>query len=198
MTTMYTRLMPESEGGKCKRLTISGQTFMAGRWYRMNDRSLQMVRPLMQARGIPYFQVLTEKEWRETTRKELAAAMAGQLGGDAIAALQGLVGGPQVSSSPKTGPTKSSFEGLEADELGAGEGISKATSDVGVDDGDEDLDADVADGPDPDADTGPDIDGLRTKKDAVALGEDYGIELDPDAKLSEMKDRLTAEIYGDE
>ena len=45
---------------------------------------------------------------------------------------------------------------------------------------------------------GPDIDSFRTKKAALACAEDYGVDLDPEAKLSEMKAQLEAAIYGDD
>jgi len=48
-----------------------------------------------------------------------------------------------------------------------------------------------------DGEDGPDIEGLRTKKAAMAVADDYGVDLDPDARLSEMKTRLDAVIYGD-
>lgn len=43
----------------------------------------------------------------------------------------------------------------------------------------------------------PDVDGLRTKAEALALAEEYGVELDPDMLLRDMKAALEAAIYGE-
>ncbi len=45
---------------------------------------------------------------------------------------------------------------------------------------------------------GPDIEGIRTKKKAFEVANDYDVELDAESLLSEMKATLEREIYGGE
>ena len=76
----HIRLTPydESKGAKCRRLTVAGQQFREGEWYDMEPEHSELLRPLKQKTGCPYFQIVeNEEEWREIVREELAAAMAG-------------------------------------------------------------------------------------------------------------------------
>jgi hypothetical protein len=44
---------------------------------------------------------------------------------------------------------------------------------------------------------GPDIDGLKSKADALALAKAHGVEITESMKLAEMKAALNKAIYGD-
>lgn len=41
----------------------------------------------------------------------------------------------------------------------------------------------------------PDVDGLRTKAAAMEMAEQYGVELDSDMRLSDMKAKLEDELF---
>lgn len=49
--------------------------------------------------------------------------------------------------------------------------------------------------PEEEPEEGPDIDGLRTKAEALKIAADYGVALTEDMKLSEMKAQLNAALY---
>lgn len=49
----------------------------------------------------------------------------------------------------------------------------------------------------PEEEAAPDVEGLRTKAEALALAEEYGVELDPDMLLRDMKEALAAALYGE-
>lgn len=43
---------------------------------------------------------------------------------------------------------------------------------------------------------GPDISAIKTKADALAIAKEYGVDLDEDMLLREMKEKLELELYG--
>jgi hypothetical protein len=113
----HIRLTPydESKGALCRRLTVAGQQFREGEWYDMEPQHSELLRPLKQQTGCPYFQIVeTEDEWREIVRQELAAAMAGP---EAAAMARFF-----SQAAPKSGPRPkaagevlpSAFDGIKA------------------------------------------------------------------------------------
>jgi len=95
----YIRIAPYNAkvGALCRRLTVGGMLFEEDRWYELPPVVAGKLRKLVQDSGAPYFQIVeTESEWREITRRELAAAMVGPAG----AALADLFQPQQIAPSP--------------------------------------------------------------------------------------------------
>lgn len=211
--------MPKKLGGKVQRFTVGGSTFHADRWYKLPPQSVQLLEPIPQSRftATKMFQVVSEAEYVEITRRELANAMLGSAGADALAVLHGLQGAPALGKSAKSKTKPSDFAKLKVEEVDQTHGLRAAvTKDAADPDEDDDLDLDDEDEDDtgptkPDADPKetavvdptkagqPDIEGLRTKAQAAELAATYGLDFDSkEMTLTEMKKRLTAEIFGTE
>jgi hypothetical protein len=108
---LYVRVAPydKKTGALAKRVVIGGKLFQSGNWYVIPQAQVEALLALRQSSGAPYFQACTQRQFEETARRELAAAMAAA--GVSGMAMQGLTL-PQPKAAPKNGPRKSAFEGL--------------------------------------------------------------------------------------
>lgn len=203
--------MPKKLGGKVQRFTVGGTTFHADRWYKLPIQSVKLLEPIPQSRftATKMFQVVSEAEYVEITRRELANAMLGSSGADALAVLNGLQGAPALGKSSKSKTKPSDFAKLKVEEVDQTHGLRAAVN-KDAEDEDDDLDLDDEDGEeetkessesepkvDPAKAGQPDIEGIRTKAQAAELAAAYGLTLDAkEMTLTDMKKALTAEIYG--
>jgi len=204
MSKQYVRLMPYDQrtGALCRRFMVGGCLFKEGQWYELESAWAAKLAPLRQATNAPVFQIMSAEEYGSTVRAELAAAY---MRGGVSLAMAGALAPPTAGAPPKKGARKSAFDGMRADEaslVGATSGVittrdlpSADTEPPAAPDDDAD---DAAD--DDDADDGEevDLDTIRSKKAALALAEKFGVRLDGDSKLSEMKDVLARELFEDE
>jgi len=112
-TVRYVRVKPYNlrQGALANRVTVGGKMFEAGNWYRVAEDAAIKLAELAQATGVPFFDVLTETEYKTVFQKDMRAAMA-------AAGFQGLSLPEGITNAHvkthRTGPSKSEFDGLAA------------------------------------------------------------------------------------
>jgi len=110
-TTLYVRVKPYNlrQGALANRVTVGGKLFEAGNWYRVKESAAGMLADLVQATGVPFFDVLTEAEHIAAFQRDMRAAMT-------AAGFQGLSLPESVQGAPvkthRTGPVKGAYDGL--------------------------------------------------------------------------------------
>ena len=173
MATEYVRVTPidKARGAAAKRVVVGGKLFVAGKWYEMPSTSAAKLRSLKQSTGAPYFDVMSEEQFRETARRELAAAMTAA--GLAGLAMQGAEL-PKAVPAPKEGPRESAFAGMEETAREVDTSRAVATK----------ADA-PAESAEP-ADSAPNFDRM-TKAQLKDWAEEHGVELPSGASAAKIR-----------
>lgn len=113
MAKKYVRITPRDKrsGALAERVTVGGRVFEAGQWYTLSEKWCDKIAGLRQDGGAPYFQIMSEEQFRATAQAETLALMRAQ--GIAGLAAQGAIPSMPMAHTHKSGPKESAFAGLE-------------------------------------------------------------------------------------
>lgn len=206
MSTRYVRLTPYDPrvGAKCRRYMIGGCLFKENQWYELDGAWAAKLEPLIQGTGARVFQILSAEEYGETVRAELAAAY---MRGGVSLAVAGAMSAPAPGAPPKKGARKSAFDGMDAAEADLGAAatgmVTTATLPAAPPKAAPAPPPEPEPDPEPEADDPPDDDDgeeidlatIRTHKQADALAEKYGVDLDGATTVAAKRDRLAEELF---
>lgn len=176
----YVRIAPynKRKGHLVQRYVIGGRLFVAGRWYRMPLLWAQRLSKLEQPTGAPIFDVMNEQQYKETTRREMAAAMT-------AAGFEGLTSGDFANipkpSTPKSGARESQYadlEKVEVDEID----LSKKAVEAPVEKA-------VESAKDEEGEDKLDLDSMQ-RADLVALADNWGVPLPEGADAAQIRGLL--------
>lgn len=179
MANEFVRVTPfdKGKGARAKRVVVGSKLFVSGKWYEMPRVAAEKLRPLRQSTGVPYFDVMSEEEFRETARREVAAAMVAS--GLAGLAMQGAEL-PRAVPPPKDGPRTSKFAGLEAAarEVDTSRGVL-TSSDVTPEPDEPESESERSEG-------APNFDRM-TKADLKTYADEQGIEIPSGASAARIR-----------
>lgn len=180
----FLRLTPfnKNTGALARRYCVGGKLFVEGKWYTLPARSANRLVELKQSSGAPYFQVLTQEQFQETSRNEVAAAMhAAGLAGLAMHGAD-LMKTPEVKTF-SDGPRKSEFAGLDA--AAKDVDVNKSGWDVqDSDEGEDAVDDSESDaGATVEASEGPPDFSDMNRKDLLSLAQERGVDIPSHTRL---------------
>ena len=115
----YVRVTPYNKniGALANRVSIDGKLFVGGQWYSLPAEAADKLARVKQKTGAPMFEICSHAEFREASRRDLAAMAA-------AAGIKGLALAPQEAPKPRKHQDKSRKSKLA--------GIGKAVKDVEV------------------------------------------------------------------